>query len=304
MTETNLSSHACDVCGSSEAVLIEPVLQYTGGQYLHSCRSCGFVFAHERRDDEAIMRDWAEEMFTVTETFDVEEVDGEGYTGYTAKIPAVIARLTYALENFEREVGFAGKRVCDIGAGEGEFLEMIRDTKRPEGVFGVEPSAENCKLLSKMGLDNFSGTIEQFLDNAQVRQNFDVITMNWTLENTQSARRVMECVHKLLPEDGYVQVTTGSRILVPFKKPLHYYFNPRNPVDLHSFHFSKNALCNLMADVGFQPIKFNRYLDTDYLSVIGQKKTVVDRSELKKDDYNEVIDFFARWAKETEGHYR
>ncbi|MCW0234942.1 MAG: class I SAM-dependent methyltransferase [Ferrovibrio sp.] len=297
-----LSPFACDVCGSMEAAEIPVVPDYSGGQTLHTCTQCGFVFAHMRRSDEAIKKDWAESMFG--DAFDVEQTENTGYTGYTAKVPAVTARLTYALENFDTLVGFKGKKVCDIGAGEGDFLEMIKSRKNPESVFGVEPSVENCRLLDGMGISCFAGGVEEYIAHPDTKKGaFDFIGLNWTLENTQNARRVIEAVYDLLPVGGYLQVATGSRILVPFKKPLHYYFNPRNPVDLHSFHFSANALCGLLGSVGFDPIHVNRYIDTDYLVVIGKKMESGAKKPWPRDDYTRVIAFFERWKKETDENY-
>jgi hypothetical protein len=297
-----LSSFACDVCGSMDAAPIPAIPSYSGGQNLYTCKSCGFVYAHVRRQDEDIKKDWAENMFG--DTFDVEQTNADGYTGYTAKVPAVTARLTYALENFDTTVGFKGKKVCDIGAGEGDFLGMIRDRKQPASVFGVEPSTANCRLLDGMKINCFVGGVEEFAADPASKAGFDVITLNWTLENTQSARRVIELIHGMLPVGGYLQVVTGSRILVPFRKPLHYYVNPRNPVDLHSFHFSANALCGLLGSVGFEPLHVNRYIDTDYLAVVGRKLEAGKTVTWQRDDYRKVIDFFDRWKVETDNHYR
>ena len=305
MSVSELLSFPCDVCESPDAEPIRSLRRYTNGDDLYVCKNCGFVYAHKRRSDEAIRKDWAENMFS--EVFDVEQTEGEGYTGYTAKIPAVVARLTYAAENFNTEIGFANKSVCDIGAGEGDFISMVSQRMAPKKIFGVEPSTVNGKLLAGLGIDHFVGTIEEF-EAARTRSadttTFDVVTLNWTLENTQSARRVLQMVNALLPVGGYLQVATGSRILVPFRKPLHYYLNPRNPVDIHSFHFSLNSLSGLMVATGFEPVRHNRCIDTDYLCVIGRKHDQSTALNWPKDDYKEVIEFFDRWSKETEDHYR
>jgi hypothetical protein len=302
MNDEPIFAFPCDVCGSSDAEPIPVVPLYSGGRDLHTCRQCGFVYAHLRRSDEAIKRDWADNMFDGN--FDVEQTDRTGFTGYTAKVPAVVARLTYALENFDAEIGFADTAVCDLGAGEGDFLTMLSERKRPRSVFGIEPSANNTRLLKQICIDSFTGGIEDFAASDDRDRSFDVVTLNWTLENTQNARRVMQLVNSLLPVGGYVQVATGSRILVPFKKPLHYYFNPRNPLDLHAFHFSANSLPGLMISTGFEPLRVNRCIDTDYLCVIGRKHDGSKKLEMQRDDYAEVIDFFARWHRETEDYYR
>ena len=86
--------------------------EFTGDQPIHICTSCGFVYVKRRRSAEAIAASWSEEIF------------GDGYT---ARIPAVIARLTYVAELLDQTLGLAGKRVCEIGAGEGEFLRILAE---------------------------------------------------------------------------------------------------------------------------------------------------------------------------------
>ena len=79
--------------------------------------------------------------------------------------------------------------------------------------------------------------IEDFKSDRQ----FDIVTLNWTLENTGDCMDVLERARKLLNPDGHICVATGSRILVPFKKPLSTYFSD-NPADLHCFRWSANSL--------------------------------------------------------------
>ena len=107
---------------------------------------------------------------------------------------------------------------------------------------------------------------------------------------------------KLLKPNGYIVVATGSRILVPFKKPLHYYISDYSG-DTHPSRFSVNSLHNLLASSGFKESHVNRYIDTDYLVVAYQKTEKSAKFEVRKDDYLKVIDFFRRWHKETADYY-
>ena len=113
---------------------------------------------------------------------------------------------------------------------------------------------------------------------------------------------MLDAAHGLLRDGGHLVVATGSRILVPFRKPLHLYLST-NPADTHCFRFSAHTLGGLMAVSGFRPVHVNRYIDTDYLVMIGER---TDRSRpipWERDDARAVIDFFRRWDKETGDHY-
>lgn len=270
----------CDLCGSDDAVEVPHAREFTRDQPVHICRSCGFVYVRRRRSAEEIAETWSEEIFG---------------SGYTARIPAVTARLTYVAEILEAELGLAGKDVCEIGAGEGEFLELARS--RGSRVFGIEPSSANCDLLERAGIPCFTGTIESHEETHGREAAFDLVAILWTLENCQDCRRMLSAAHRLLRPDGHIVVATGSRILVPFKKPLWTYFST-NPADTHAFRFSANTLHGLLAVSGFQPIYVNRYLDHDVLCVIG-RRVEGEAPGWQGDDYLEVYSFFERWYVDT-----
>ena len=106
----------------------------------------------------------------------------------------------------------------------------------------------------------------------------------------------------MLKPGGYLVVAEGSRILVPFKKPLHMYFS-HLPVDLHPYHFSVNSLCNLLKVNNFKVEFINRYIDSDILCVIGKKMDNVPLQSYEIDCYLKIINFFERWDYETHKYY-
>jgi SAM-dependent methyltransferase len=273
---------ACELCKGGDFVEIPQARKYTGDQPIHVCKDCGFVQVIERRTPERIADVWATDLFR---------------TEYTARIPAVKARQVYVAETVDTVIGIRGKFVCEIGAGEGYFIEMLRD-QYGASVFGVEPSAANCARMRGERIDCFDGTGEQFLASVGELGRFDIVALIWTLENSNSCRRLMDIAWNVLREDGHVVVATGSRILVPFKKPLDYYLGP-NPGDTHAFRFSANTLHGLLAETGFAQFYVNHYIDTDVLCMVGRR---TDRSRpiaWPRDDWRNVLDFFARWHRDT-----
>jgi SAM-dependent methyltransferase len=246
------------------------------------CKGCGFVQVIRRRSPERIAEVWAKELYQ---------------TEYTARIPAVKARHVYVADTIDTAIGLRGKRVCDIGAGEGYFIQLLRDQYAAE-VFGIEPSSANCARMQQAGLACFDGTGEQFLVAAGEGERFDIVTVIWTLENANSCRRLMDVAWTLLRDGGHVVVATGSRILVPFKKTLTDYLAP-NPADTHAFRFSANTLRGLLAESGFETVYVNRYGDSDVLCMIGRR---TDRSKTipwPRDDWRRVLEFFERWHRDT-----
>jgi len=280
----NYTNHVCDLCGSDDPIEIPYARLYTGNQPIHVCGNCGFVYVQSRRTSEEIARVWSEEIY------------GDVYTA--VKNPAMIARQTFVSEFLASQVDLVGKKLCDIGAGEGFSLKYLKDQY---GIlpFGVEPSEKNCARLNEFNIPTYAGTIEEFLVGREGKAyQADVVTIMWTLENCLSCMDMLNGANQMLPVGGRVLVATGSRILVPFKKPLFMYLSG-NPADSHCFRFSANALQTALAKAGFRTVETNRYLDSDILCILAEK---VPESELiphRTDHPVEVLSFFERWHHDS-----
>jgi len=297
MKPKGLTLYPCDLCGGTDMAEVSSSKHYSGGWPVHVCRGCGFVQVAERRPPEAIQKAWAEELYRADDAARLSN------TTYTARLPAVHARQVFAADFLAEAVALPGKRVVDIGAGEGDFLAMLGRPPYSAAGYAVEPSAANCKLLATAGIDAYHGTMEAYAaDPANAKRRFDVATLLWTLENCQSASGVLKAAAAILEDGGHVLVATGSRILVPFKKPLQYYFGAN--MDVHPFHFSVNCLKGLLAVAGFEATHVNRYIDSDYLAVIGRKAAPGTNIPWRGDDADAVLAFFARWHRETQDHYK
>ena len=145
----------CDVCNSSDAKKISVVKYYNSFSTLHVCNNCGFVFCHERRPAAQIKSDWK---------FKLYKNKFENRT-YDSNIPAVIARLTYAFEFLKKNVDLTNKSLCDIGAGKGEFLLFVKNSKLTKENYGIEMSEENSKVLKKKKIKFANSSLEDFVDS-------------------------------------------------------------------------------------------------------------------------------------------
>jgi 2-polyprenyl-3-methyl-5-hydroxy-6-metoxy-1,4-benzoquinol methylase len=266
--------HNCDLCQSPDAIEVPHAREYTGNQPIHICCGCGFVFVRERRSAREIADSWS------------GLYDGT----YTPSNPAVIARLTYVAETIRQQVGLEGKSLCDIGAGDGTFLQIAKQMGAQP--FGIEPSTAHA-AMEVLSIAHFAGTVEEA--KASVPR-FDIVTVLWTLENCGSCIDMLKAARQMLKLDGRLVVATGSRILVPWKKPLHCYLG-KNPADTHAFRFSVNALRRAFYSAGFLPMYLNSYIDNDVLLMIG---VPVDNPAFMglTDNPQAVTDFFWRWHEQ------
>ena len=83
-------------------------------------KNCGFVFVPNRRSSEEIAKSWSDEIFMTAEN------PSEKHETFTAVRPAIKARLMNVVETINQELGLENKYLCDIGAGEGVFLNIIK----------------------------------------------------------------------------------------------------------------------------------------------------------------------------------
>jgi 2-polyprenyl-3-methyl-5-hydroxy-6-metoxy-1,4-benzoquinol methylase len=275
--------YPCDLCGADDTVEVPYARLYTNDQPVDICKGCGFVYVKSRRSAKDIAKEWSEKLYK---------------NSYTARIPAVKARQTYVSEYIDVEVGLKDKLVLDIGAGEGQFLQIIQEEYAAK-VYGIEPSVQNCEGLRDLGIDCFEGTIEDALA-ADLSVSADIVTIMWTLENCRSCRDMLKGVHRYLKDDGVLVISTGSRILVPFKKTMQNYLGVGSkPVDTHAFRFSANTLRGMLAVSGFEVISINRYVDTDYLCVIARKAPEGEEVKWEGDNFMKVHHFFERWHQDS-----
>lgn len=282
--EGKFKEYPCDICGSDDAVEVPHAREYTDDQPIHICKECGFVYVRFRRDPEEVARAWSDELYG-------------GH--YQPRIPAVKARQAYTAEFIDVSIGIKDKALTDIGAGEGQFLVMARDEYGAKG-FGIEPSPSNGRILEEKKVDHFVGTIEDYVSSGEKRT-ADIVTIMWTLENCTFCRNMLEAAYDLLEPGGHLAVSTGSRILVPFKKPLNLYIG-NSPADTNCFRFSANTLRGILAVCGFEVTHINRYIDTDYLSVIAIKREKGAEISWEGDNWKAVSEFFERWHEDTK-HY-
>jgi SAM-dependent methyltransferase len=197
----------------------------------------------------------------------------------------VKARLYYVAEWLDQNIGLDGKTVLDIGAGNGRFLDFVRS--RGAHPVGLEPDPDNARKIRALDIACFTGSTETVPTPGQ----YDLVTINWTLENCGDCLGMLRYAKGCLAPGGVVSVATGSRILVPFKKPLSSYFGTQE-ADLHCFRWSRNSLSEAFSKVHMGTIRINDYDQRDEMI------QVADASSLGRwplDDSVLVHNFFARW---------
>ena len=271
--------HDCDLCGSSEHTPIDVAKPYIGDNDPPVvCMNCGFVYVRERRSPEEIAKAW----------------DGIWGEGYTSEWPAVKARLYYVAEWIDQNIGLKDKALLDIGAGEGTFIGFAHS--HGARCSALEPYEENFSKIYSAGATKIVLTTVETAERKGhfLPEQFDIITILWTLENCTDCIGMLKRARKWLKPDGHIVVATGSRILVPYKKPLSNYFS-KNLSDTHCFRFSQRSLVRIIQDAGFMVGLGNRNLDCDWLIRTGVFSGGLLATGRHHDNPEEIIAFFKAW---------
>ena len=262
----------CDLCGSSNRL---PLPQ---DPRISICARCGFCYVSERRTAEEVALAW-------DDIYRTEQ--------YSPKWPAVRARLFYVAEWIEQTIGFEGKSVLDIGAGDGFFLQQCRI--RGAHPVGLDPSPHNARGIRALDMTCHEGSIEKVGPCGQ----YDIVTINWTLENTTDCLAMLRYARERLLPGGHVVVATGSRILVPPKKPLSSYLNPDVPADMHCFRWSFSSLTRAFMQANLTFAAANESLECDWMVMAANDRPVPAdcRDETFHNSPAAVLQHFADWAR-------
>lgn len=240
MTQTQLETVACNLCGGEEHAERHVVRGYR----IVRCDACGLTFLNPRPA--------AAELATI---YNTEEYYGGGtdykdvHLGYPNYL-ALEAHLAFVVGELLRPLREMTPGVAlDVGCGMGIVLDQLR--RRGWTPCGVDVSAYATEYARKeLELDVVTGTIDQL---ERPPESVDLATMLLTIEHLPDPKGVLQAVHRLLRPGGVLIVAThdveGLWPKLVGGRWRHY------NVPEHTYYFSRRTLTRLASDAGLETFK-------------------------------------------------
>jgi SAM-dependent methyltransferase len=221
---------ACAVCLDEG---FDPACEKQGYRYVR-CRGCGTVRQYPYPDGRELASFYA--------NYQTHKSSGSVYlteAGYEAYVRDKL--LTFADLGLPTSV-FAGKRLCDVGCGIGQFLQFVRRFDAGPS-FGLDLSEECVQSARSRGLD------VRAVDFLALEEGFDVISMWHVIEHLLRPREFVAQAHRLLPAGGSLLLETP--VIGPVSDAFGEYWRFYMPVE-HVNLFTPDGLVRLCLEEGFE----------------------------------------------------
>ena len=190
---------------------------------------------------------------------------------------------------FVSKFNLKGKRLFEIGSGEGQFLSLFK--KQNIEVIGIEPSEAFLKVARDKGLNMLK---EYFDENTSLeKESYDAFVSRQVFEHLNEPNKVLRGVKKVLKEGGVGMIEVPS-----FEKSI---INKRYyDVFLdHPCYYTKKTLLYLLNKNGFEVIDIFSSFNGEYMVAFFRKESSFSLEKFIKDFKEYKSDFTKELKKIT-----
>jgi len=250
--------NTCIACGSSRFEILVNSQDFCVTQEafdVSRCASCGFAYTVDAPSQDQIGRYYAHEDY-VSHT---DTNEGLFFRMYHKVRKYMLGRKKAYIENHAKV-----KRVFDIGAGTGYFVNHLRS--RGIHAVGFEPD-ENARKQAKK---NFDLDLADDLDVViQEADNFDAITLWHVLEHVHDLKGYFKKFNALLKDEGLLVIAVPN--YTSFDAQFYGKYWAAYDLPKHLWHFSPQSLQLLSESENFQLIKtYAMPFDPFYIALLSE----------------------------------
>lgn len=217
-----------------EPFLNETLRRHLPELRLRRCSECACLWADDARQDHEVLNEAYERVSA--SYFDSTE-DDPRYTRFYKQLEQLV----------ENHVG--GKKILDVGCGDGVFLSSLSAEWSKQG---LEPSLSGCTLAKKRNLEVTCGT----LDDTAGQFDVDLISSLDVIEHVIDPHQFIESFKPHLRRGGVVMLLTGDADSYPARiaGPQWSYLRWCGHISI----FSQSGLRKLLESHGFEVIAWSR----------------------------------------------
>lgn len=199
---------------------------------------------------------------------------------------------TTQYKHFIERCNLVGKKIIEIGCGQGEFLQILTDF--PVRPFGIEHKRSLVESAKKRGLnvwEKFTETEDTVLEGGP----FDAFLSFNVLEHQPFPNKMLRCIYNNLTPSGVGLITVPSFEYI--LKSNSYYELLRD----HIANYTKETLSFLIQKNGFDILDFS-IVNRDTLSVIVQKRHPIDVTDFESNFCSikkQLAEYFGLFSKKV-----
>ncbi len=112
------------------------------------------------------------------------------------------------------------RQVIDVGAGKGEFLELLEKKCNPRELWGIDYSQTNIDILKRKNIKVLEIDLENFeLDKLKndLKEKFDLIICLEVIEHVFDLDGLFKFFNQILKKNGYLIISTPNMASFPAK---------------------------------------------------------------------------------------
>jgi len=163
-------------------------------------------------------------------------------------------------ETVDLALSESGKKLLDVGCGNGSLIEMVRD--QVESIYGCDISITAIKAAANRGVRSVCTNLNKghlpYND-----ESFDIITCIEVVEHVIDPQNLLKELYRVLGPKGYLVLTTPNiRYLRNLRTLLFNGTFPHTTTDSfvwgggHLHYFTRKDLASLLQSAGFTQIEF------------------------------------------------